>query len=396
MLNVDQLVAIIKKNLPHTDKTISLHEPYFSGNEWHYVKECLDTGWVSSVGKYVDKFEHDLAQYTGAKYAVAVVNGTSALHICYLLAGVRAGDEVLVPTLTFVGTINPISYCGAFPHFIDTEEQSLGIDPVLLDAYLQDITELRGDICLNRITGRPIRALCVMHTLGHPVDLDALVELCNKYHLALIEDAAEALGSFYKNTHVGHRGLIGALSFNGNKIMTTGGGGAILTDHAELAKQAKHMTTTAKLAHPWAFEHDQVAYNYRLPNINAALGCAQLEKLTDFITVKRRLAQQYQQAFANVAGVRFMQEPVHSRSNYWLNALLLDKSFAHLRDPLLTTLSLHKIKSRPLWNLQHTLAMYQHCPRMPLPVAENLYQRLVKLPSSVSLAINRVTETVTD
>lgn len=384
MINTDHLVALMQKVLA-CDGPVALHEPSFGGNEWEYVKECLDTGWVSSVGKFVDQFEQDLARFTGAKYAIATVNGTAALHISYLLAGVSAGDEVLVPTLTFVGTVNPVMYCGAIPHFIDAEPVSLGLDVALLDAYLSEITKLQDGACINRITNRRIRALCVMHTLGHPVDLYPLLALCEKYHLVLIEDAAEALGSYYQGEHVGHKGLLGALSFNGNKIITTGGGGAILTNHEELAKRAKHLTTTAKRAHPWLFEHDEVGYNYRLPNINAALGCAQLERLPAFLHAKRQLAQHYQQAFASMQGIQLVKEPSFAKSNYWLNALLLDEAYQSSRDLVLALFNQHGMMVRPLWNLQHTLPMYQHCPRMPLLVAETLVKRLIKLPSSPQL-----------
>lgn len=385
MTIINDVLQQIQKTVSSVNQSIALHEPYFGGNEWTYVKECIDTGWVSSVGKFVDKFEFDLAEFTGAKHAIATVNGTAALHISYLLADIKPGDEVLVPTLTFVGTINPLSYCGAFPHFIDSEDKSLGINCAILDDYLEGISFQKRKNCFNRITGRPIKALCVMHTLGHPVDLDPLVELCHKFNIKLIEDAAEALGSYYKGIHVGHRGLLGALSFNGNKIITTGGGGAILTNDPELAKHAKHITTTAKLPHPWLFEHDQVGYNYRLPNLNAALGCAQLEQLPQFLNIKRLLAEKYQNSFENLPGIKFIKEPNYAKSNYWLNSLLLDDQYANLRDDLLSLMNKNGLMGRPLWNLQHTLPMYKNSPRMPLPVAENLQKRLVKIPSSVYL-----------
>jgi perosamine synthetase len=384
----DQIIQGIRHVSSHSNHSLSLHEPYFHGNEWTYVKECLDTGWVSSVGKFVDKFESDLADYTGAKFVIATSNGTAALHVCYLLAGVKPKEEVLVPTVTFVATTNALSYCGAIPHFIDIEEKNLGIDCAILDEYLKNIVKKENNISINRLTGRPIRALCAMHTLGHPVDLDPIQELCEKYHLVLIEDAAEALGSSYKGVHVGHRGLAGALSFNGNKIITTGGGGAILTDDEKLAKKAKHITTTAKQPHPWAFDHSEVAYNYRLPNLNAALGCAQLEQLEKFIDAKRLLAQKYQTIFEEIKEIRVIKEPSHSKSNYWLNAFLLDNAIAEHRDKILELLIKNGVMVRPLWNLQHTLPMFQGCPRMPLPVAENLIKRLIKIPSSPQLLYN--------
>ncbi|MES2218867.1 MAG: LegC family aminotransferase [Pseudomonadota bacterium] len=385
MTKVNDIVALFQQVLSYNDKAIALHEPNFTGNEWQYVKECLDTGWVSSVGKYVDRFEQDLADFTGAKHVIATVNGTAALHVSYLLAGVMRNDEVLVPSLTFVATVNAIAYCGAIPHFIDAEAKHLGIDPETLALYLRDISTKVGNTTVNRLTGRPIRALCVMHTLGHPVDLDALGEIARQYNLALVEDAAEALGSYYKGVHVGHHGLVGTLSFNGNKIITTGGGGAILTNHTELAKKAKHLTTTAKLPHAWEFKHDQIGYNYRLPNINAAIGCAQLETMADRLHKKRLLMQKYQRAFANMPGVTLITEPAYAKSNYWLNALLLSDSELTIRNDLLAALNQNGIMTRPLWNLQHTLAMFQDCPRMPLTTAENLLKNLLQIPSSPQL-----------
>jgi len=389
-MNPHQLLDILKKTLAYDNKFISLHEPYFIGNEWKYVKECLDTGWVSSVGKYVDRFEQDLCAYTGAKYAIAAVNGTAAMHICYQLAGVKAGDEVLVPTLTFIGTINPLLYCGAIPHFIDSEPKFLGLDATTLDDYLKEVSYQENQVCINRYTKRPIRALCVMHTLGHPVDLDALTALCERHHLALIEDAAEALGSFYKGVHVGHKGLVGALSFNGNKIITTGGGGAILTNHEGLAKTAKYLTTTAKRPHPWLFDHDMTGYNYRLPNINSALGCAQLENINHYLQQKRKLAEKYQQVFSAVAEMTFIAEPSYAKSNYWLNAILLDEKYLAMKDEMIALSNQHQVMVRPLWNLQHTLPMHKNFPCMPVTHAENLAARLIKIPSSPQLISERI------
>jgi len=369
----------------------ALHEPSFIGNEWSYVKECLDTGWVSSVGKFVDRFELQLAEYTGVKRAVAVVNGTAALHLSLLLAGVRPGDEVLVPALTFVATANAVSYCGAVPHFVDSAMDTLGMDPAKLDSYLRDITVLRQDSCCNRTTGNPIRAVVPMHTFGHPVDLDGLTDVCKQYHLPLIEDAAESLGSYYKGSHTGNRGVLSALSFNGNKVLTTGGGGAVLTNDEHLGNLAKHLSTTARVPHPWELTHDQVGYNYRMPNINAALGCAQLEQLPEFLTRKRNLARRYEAAFSGVDGVTFFVEPGHGKSNYWLNALLLDDQCAEGRDPLLELLNTSGIQARPAWTLMHRLAMYRDCPRMDLGTAENIARRLVNIPSSAVLGAPHAT-----
>jgi len=380
---ISKIAEILKKYPLVSKQVIPLHEPHFSGREWQYVKECLDTGWVSSVGKFVDRFEKELADFTGAKYAVVTMNGTAALHISYLLAGVQPKDEVLVPTLTFVATCNALHYCGAIPHFIDCEEKYLGIDIKKLENYLNDIAVIKNHICYNRLTQRPIRALCVMHTFGHPVDLDAVTELAQKFHLTLIEDAAEAMGSYYKGTHVGHHGLIGALSFNGNKIITTGGGGAIITDDKKIAEQAKHITTTAKIPHEYLYQHDEVGYNYRLPNINAALGCAQLEKLPYFLRIKRTLAENYQESFSKISGARFLVEPEFAKSNYWLNAIFVEDNV--VRDELLIKLNQEKIGVRPIWELMHHLKIYQHAPRMDLSTAEKISKQIINIPSSVVL-----------
>ena len=386
---MNNIIDAIRANLiTSNDSITTLHEPNFSGNEWKYTKECLDTGWVSSVGKFVDRFEKDLADFTGAKYAVVTVNGTAALHICYLLSGVQENDEVLMPTLTFVATCNALRYCKATPHFIDCEEKYLGVDVEKLENYLSKISEIKNNLCYNKKTARVIRALCVMHTFGHPVDLDPLIELTKKYHLILIEDAAEAMGSYYKNKHVGHHGLMGALSFNGNKIITTGGGGAIITDKEQIAKRAKHITTTAKIPHAYLYQHDEVGYNYRLPNINAALGCAQLEKLPYFLSVKRTLSENYREKFSKIKNMRFLTEPDYAKSNYWLNAIFVEDKI--MRDQLLTALNQEKIGVRPIWELMHYLPMYQNAPKMDLSCAEKIANKIINIPSSVVLGEQRV------
>ena len=381
---VEQVVSRLRKVLPPEDR-VALHEPVFAGREWEYVRECLDTGWVSSVGRYVDEFERRLAEYTGVRHAVAVVNGTAALHVSLLLAGVTRGDEVLVPALTFAATANAVAYIGAVPHFIDSEEATLGVDPTKLRDYLDDIIEVRDKQAVNRLTGRPIKAVVPMHTFGHPVDLDPLLEIANRYNLVVVEDAAESLGSLYKGRHTGSFGALAILSFNGNKIVTTGGGGAILTNDPDLARRAKHLTTTAKLPHPWAFFHDEVGFNYRLPNINAALGCAQLEQLDSFIENKRELAKRYVEVFEGVPGLRVFQEQSFARSNYWLNALLIEPSHAHYRDEILQRTNNDGIMTRPAWTLIPELPMYQDCPRMDLTAAYDLERRLINIPSSASL-----------
>lgn len=368
---------------------VALHEPEFNGNEWDYVKECLDTNFVSSVGKFVDRFERDLEQYTGSKHAIAVSNGTSALHISLLLAGVEQGDEVLVPALTFVATANAVVYCGADPHFVDSEKESFGIDPEKLKSYLQATTTLIAGQCRNRLSGKVIRAMVPMHTFGHPSKIKELLEVCKEFNIAMVEDAAESLGSFYSDKHTGTFGLLGTLSFNGNKTITTGGGGAILTDDPILAKRAKHLTTTAKVPHKWNYVHDEIGYNYRLPNLNAALGCAQLENLESKIRRKRRLFELYQDALKEFQDVTLLREPDSARSNYWLQAIVLGPQKVSLRDVLLERTNEIGISTRPLWNLISTLKPFQHFPGMDVSQAKELVNRVINLPSSPQLVRER-------
>lgn len=382
--SVLEVVNKLKECLPSNEFN-ALHEPKFSGNEWIYVKECLDTGWVSSVGKYVDQFEQKLAEFTGAKHAVAVVNGTAALHASLLVLGVQPNDEILVPALTFIATVNAITYCGAVPHFVDSEFRTMGVDPVKLKDYLTEIAEFRGEYCYNKRTGRRMKAVVAMHTFGHPVDLEPLLAVCNQFNLVLVEDAAESLGSYYKGKHVGNWGKLAAFSFNGNKIMTTGGGGAITTNNSLLAKQLKHLTTTAKIPHKWEFVHDQIGYNYRMPNINAAIGCAQLEQIPEFIQSKRALAKRYQAVFETLRGIACFTEAEFASSNYWLNVLLLDEEVIDQRDSLLELTNEQGIMTRPIWTLINKLDMYKDCPKMDLSVAESLSRRVVNIPSSVRL-----------
>lgn len=364
---------------------VALHEPRFIGNEWQYLKECLDSTFVSSVGKFVDRFEVELAAFTGARHAVAVVNGTAALHIALRLAGVRADDEVLIPALTFVATANAVTYCGATPHFVDSEARTLGVDAAKLRDYLVNHTEPRAGQCVNRASGRVIRALVPMHTFGHPVDLDGLLAVAHDFNLALVEDAAESLGSYYHGQHTGTFGLMGTLSFNGNKTITTGGGGAILTNDTELARHAKHLTTTAKLSHAWEYRHDEIGYNYRMPNLNAALGYAQLEQLPSMLAAKRGLFQRYQAAFAPATGVKLMAEPEQCQSNYWLQTLLLDAEQANQRDNILKTTNEAGFMTRPAWILMHELTLFKDFPRMDLAEAQSLSQRLINIPSGSGL-----------
>jgi perosamine synthetase len=378
------VVATLDRLFAGRPRPIALHEPEFRGRERDYVLDCIDSGWVSTVGRYVDRFEGAVAETCGAPHAVAVVNGTAALHTCLMLAGVRPGDEVLVPALTFVATANSIAHAGAIPHFIDSEPASLGADPVALAAWLADIAEPTADGCRNRLTGRRIAALVVVHVFGHPVKMDALAGLAERHGLVLIEDAAESLGSLYHGRRCGGLARLAATSFNGNKIATCGGGGAVLTQDAELARAARHLTTTAKLPHPWAFHHDRVGWNYRLPNLNAALGLAQLERLEDMVARKRRLAAVYAEAFAAVPGVKVLLEQPDTRGNYWLNTLVLEDPA--LLEPVLAASHAAGFLCRPAWELLHRQPMYAACPRMSLATVEALAPRLLNLPSSPHLA----------
>ena len=363
-----------------TNDLIPLHAPVFSGNEGKYVADTIDSTFVSSVGEYVEKFEIDIASYTGADKAVATVNGTSALHIALKLAGVEPGDLVITQPLTFVATCNAIAYCGAEPVFVDVDRGTLGLSATALQQWLEENARLDADgICRTRADSKIVRACVAMHTFGHPVDLDGLVCVTSDWNITLVEDAAESLGSFYKGQHTGTFGQLGTLSFNGNKIMTTGGGGMILSDEA-LGERAEHLTTTAKKSHPYEYIHDEVGYNYRLPNLNAALGCAQLEQLEAFISAKRDLAMAYQKALSDTS-LGIVNEPEDCRSNYWLNAVICeDKDH---RDTLLETTNQQGVMTRPIWALMNHLSMYQNCRRGDLSNAEWLEERVVNLPSSV-------------
>jgi perosamine synthetase len=364
----------------------ALHEPCFAGSEMKYLNECIESTFVSSTGEFVTRFEAELAAYTGAKRAVAVVNGTAALQMALELVGVRQNDEVLVPALTFVATANAVSYLGATPHFVDSSEQTLGLDAAALRIWLGRCAAVDHQGCRNIHTGRRIRAVVPMHTFGHPCEIIPLLEVAQEFKLMVVEDAAEALGSRSGNRHMGTFGKLGALSFNGNKTITTGGGGAILTDDEEIADRAKHLTTTAKVAHRWEYVHDQIGYNFRMPNLNAALGCAQLEKLPCFLASKRRLYARYREAFAGLAGVSLMAEPAGCKSNYWLQTLILDEGKSAQRDEILAATNDAGITTRPAWQLMPELPIYGACPRAPLPVAESLSRRIINVPSSASLA----------
>ena len=360
----------------------NLHSPSFGHLEIENVTKCIESTYVSSVGEFVDQFERDLASYTGAKFAVSTVSGTAALHLALIAAGVIQGDEVLVPALTFVATPNAIHYCGAIPHFIDSEETTFGIDVEKLKSYLQGIIVTRNGSSVNKHTGRIIRAVIPMHTFGHPCKMDDLMELAHQFNLKVIEDAAESLGSIYNGKHTGTIGVAGIISFNGNKTITTGGGGAILTNDPKLARTAKHLSTTAKIPHNWEFDHDEIGFNYRMPNLNAALGCAQLEGLEGKLELKRKLFNRYKAAFENVPGVTIISEPKKCRSNYWLQTLLLAEEYKEHRDAILEITNRNGVATRPVWKLIPELTPYKNSVCMDLTTAKSLRSRIVNLPSS--------------
>ena len=369
-VDVEAIVACIERVIVTQKRPVPLHEPRFAGREKEFVDRCIDTGWVSSAGSFVDEFETRLADLCRTKSAIAVVNGTAALHVALTLVGVRANDEVIVPALTFVATANAVTYCGAIPHFVDCEDKHLGLDAQKLRAHLDHIAQYQNGVCINRQTGRQIRAIVPVHVFGHPVDMDALSGVCDPFGLSVVEDATESLGSTYHGRPCGGLGRVGVLSFNGNKIVTTGGGGAVVTNDADLAHRAKHLTTTAKVPHSWDFVHDAVGWNYRLPNLNAALGLAQLEQLPGFVAAKRQLARRYIDAFAKLSGVISIVEPGGTASNYWLNAILLKDDSGADRDAVLKATHAAGLLTRAAWTPMQRLAMFRDCPRGDLAVSE--------------------------
>lgn len=371
------------RDLYGTQDFIPLHAPFFRGNEKKYLNECIDTTFVSSVGKFVDRFEKTVADYTGAAAAVVCVNGTNALHMALMLADVKRDDEVLTQALTFIATANAISYIGAHPVFIDVDQDTMGLSPEALEFWLKEHTEIRGNECFNKFSGRRVKACVPMHTFGHPVHLDEMVAACNRYHIELVEDAAEGIGSLYKGRHTGTFGKVGALSFNGNKTITTGGGGMLLFMDENLAAHAKHLTTQAKVPHPWEFIHDYIGYNYRMPNINAALGCAQMEELNFILENKRETARRYKEYFENYPGITFFQEPENCRSNYWLNAIVMDNEAE--RDKFLEYMNKEGVMTRPVWGLMNKLRMFKECQTDELKNTNWFEQRVVNIPSSVRL-----------
>jgi len=369
-------------NIYQTKGFIPLHEPRFVGNEKKYLNECIDSTFVSSVGEFVEEFEDKIADYTGAKYAVATSSGTAALHISLLLANVKDGDEVITQPLTFVSTCNAISYCNAAPIFVDVDKDTMGLSPSALREFLEGNTDVENSQCINNKTGKTIKACVPMHTFGNPCRIDEIKGICDEYHIALIEDAAESLGSMYKNKHMGTFGQMGSISFNGNKIITAGGGGCIITDSEELAKKAKHLTTTAKISHKWEYTHDMVGYNYRMPNINAALLVAQLENLDEFIRDKKILSGKYQMFFESQS-FDFVTTLKHSKPNFWLNSVIL--SDRKERDEFLEFTNSNGVMTRPIWTLMNKLDMFKNAQYGNLANSEWLEDRVVNITSSVRL-----------
>ena len=375
-------IRFIRSRFNNNDKPLSLHEPLFMGNEKEYLIKCIDTTFVSSSGQFIEKSENMIAKYTRAKHAILTVNGTSALHIALLLADVGKNSEVITQPLTFVATCNAISYCGAQPIFIDVDKDTMGLSPSALKSFLENNTTVKNQQCINNKTGKVVRACVPMHTFGHPCRIDEIKEICDKYYIFLIEDAAESVGSIYKGKHTGTFGQVGIMSFNGNKIITSGGGGCIVTNDKALVKKAKHLTTTAKVTHKWNFNHDMIGYNYRMPNLNAALLVAQLENLDSFISSKRKLSSMYEAFFSGI-DCNFVKEPMDSKSNYWLNSIILENK--QQRDKFLDETNSNGVMTRPIWTLMNKLPMFEHAQCGDLKNSEWLEDRVVNIPSSVIL-----------
>ena len=379
-MNIPETISFIRDLYGKKEDFIPLHAPTFAGNEKKYLNECIDTTFVSSVGKFVDLFEQKIAEYTAAKQAVVCVNGTNALHIALKLSGVEKGDEVITQPLTFIATTNAIVYAGAVPVFVDVDKDTMGLSPKSLEQFLQANAELRANECFHKQTNRRIKACMPMHTFGHACRIEEIMDICERYHIEVVEDAAEAMGSYYKGKHLGSFAKIGAISFNGNKTITTGGGGVILTNDETIGKHAKHLTTQAKVPHAWEFVHDEIGYNYRMPNINAALGVAQLEQLDHFLANKRTTAEAYKNYFQK-QGIAFFAERAEERCNYWLNAIILKNK--EERDAFLTESNAKGVMTRPIWQLMNRLPMFKDCPKADLSNAEWLEARVVNIPSGV-------------
>lgn len=373
-----EVIEFIKSLYPEYKENVFLHPPIFLGNEKKYLSDCIDTTFVSSVGQYVDQFEQKMAEYTGAAKAVVCVNGTNALHMSLMLSGVKQGDEVITQPLTFIATANAISYCNAYPVFCDVDEETMGLSPVAVRRWLETHAEIKNNQCFNKNTGRRISAVVPMHTFGHPVKLNEFVSLCEEWKLALVEDAAESIGSFYNGKHTGLFGKVAALSFNGNKTITCGGGGMLLFTDKELGDRAKHLTTQAKIPHRWEFRHDEIGYNYRMPNINAALGCAQLENLEKILENKRKTAMAYKEFFAG-SDIKFFDEPANCKSNFWLNAVVLPNKEAQIK--FLEDTNDNHVQTRPIWELMNRLEMFKNCEHDELTNAIRFADTVVNIPS---------------
>lgn len=382
MADYSKIIDFIKQYY-NNQEFVPLSVPVFSGNEKKYLEECIDTTFVSSVGKFVDRFEEEVAKYTGAKKAVVCVSGTNALHMSLMLSGVQRDDEVLTQALTFIATCNALSYIGAHPVFIDVDRSTMGLSPDALKKWLNQNSEIREGQCYNKKSGRRVKACVPMHTFGHPVRIEEIVEICKEFHIELVEDAAESIGSCYKGKHTGTFGKVGAVSFNGNKTITTGGGGMMLFNDEELAIHAKHITTQAKIPHRWEFRHDEIGYNYRMPNINAALGCAQLENLDKYVASKRETASAYAEFFKSIDGVEFFVEPENAFSNYWLNVVILKDKNAQLE--FLQQTNDNGVMTRPIWELMNRLPMFENCENDGLENTIWFADRVVNIPSSVRL-----------
>ena len=376
------IIKIIKKILG--EGRHFLHEPYFCGNEWKYVKKTLDDNYVSSIGSFVNKFEDQIKKFTKSKYAISVVNGTEALHLGLVACGVKKNDEVFVPSITFAGTANAIIYSGAVPHFVDSEFETLGIDPIKLEKYLKKISIKKGKFYFNKKTNRRISAIIPVHVFGNICQIDKILKIAKKYNLIVIEDAAEALGSFFHNKHAGTFGVVGCFSFNGNKILTTGGGGAIITNNKLLAKKIKHLSTTAKINDTWEYIHDAIGYNFRMPNLNAALGSAQLENLKKFLDSKRKLFNIYEKEFKLVNDIRIIKEKKFSKSNYWLNTVFIKNLSIKKRNQILKLAHKNNFFLRPVWKPLHTLKHFKKMPKMHIDAATKIYKSCINLPSSAS------------
>jgi perosamine synthetase len=385
-----EIIKILNKTIGalrfHNKSKVYLHEPDIRKEDWKFVKECLKRNFVSSVGNYVNEFEDKLKKYTKAKYVIATVNATSAIHLSLVVMGANENDEVILPSLNFVAAANAVRYCNSIPHFVEVEEETLGIDPIKLEKYLNKIVIKKNNNSFNKHTNKRIKFMMPLHVFGHPAKILKLKKIAKKFNLKIIEDAAESLGSTYKKKHLGTFGDIGVLSFNGNKIITTGGGGALLTNSLKIAKKLKYLSTTAKTPHRWKFEYSDIGFNYRMPGINASLGCAQMKRIKSYVNSKRKLFKKYKVGFDNLKDIKVFQEPKNARSNYWLQTIILDNKISYLKDKILEKTNNLGFSVRPVWKPLHKLNKFKSYPRMEMKVTNNLEKRILNLPSSVYLS----------